>query len=189
MSLNRNKPGHKLYTKDETEDFEGENLPLHPSRISRSSTLENLTEDNMKKDLANRKVMEPCQNSSNINSPSLAHRPRIVKRNETVDVNIEMNSRNGSLDSPSLVKCFGLVKSNTLSQSDSSSSSFCGPSPRKSIRWICIFVFAWITFMVVINMQKKVFKIITVVILYQTRIHVVHSSDCCTYLTFLHFGF
>ena len=160
MSLNRNQSGNRLFNKNEADDCEGENLPLHPSRISRSSTLEDMAEENMNNDLVTRGVMEPCQRSCNINSPSLANRPRVVKRNETVDVNIEMSSRNESLDSPSSGKCFGLVKDGRLSHTDSSSNSFCGPSPRKSMRWICIFVFAWITFMVVINMQKQVGKTI-----------------------------
>ena len=156
MSQNRNLSGNKLYNKNKSDDFEGKNLPLHPSRISRSSTLEDMTEENMNNDLVTSGVLEPCQRSCNINSPLLANRPRVVKRNETIDVNIEMNSKNESLDSPSSGKCFGLVKNGKLSQTDSSSNSFCGPSPRKSMRWICIFVFAWITFMVVINMQKQV---------------------------------
>ena len=156
MSLSRDQSGKRLYNENDTDDLEAENLPLHPGRVSRSSTLEDMTEENLNINLATRGVLEPCKRSSTMNSATFENRPRIVKRNEVVDVNIEMQSRNESLNSPSSVKCFGLIKDSRLSQTNSSSNSLCGPSPRKSMRWICIFVFVWITFMVVINMQKKV---------------------------------
>ena len=157
MSLNKNHDGKRIYDNDEMEDSEGEHLPLHPNRASRSSTLENMAEDSIDENSVARKALEPCRGSTSINSPSLEHRPRIVKRNEVVaNVSIEMKTRNDVAESPSFVKCFDLMKNSGSSQTSSSSYSLCGPSPRKSIRWICIFVFVWITFMVVINMQKRV---------------------------------
>ena len=160
MSLSRNQQGKSIYDNGEIEDSEAEYLPLHPNRVSRSSTLENMAKDNNEEDSVARQVLEPCCGSTATNSPSLENRPRIVKRNEVVtNVNIEMNNGSDGLESPSNIKCFGLIKDSGLSQTSSSSNSLCGPSPRKSIRWIFIFVFVWITFMVVINMQKQVLYI------------------------------
>jgi hypothetical protein len=125
-----------------------------PTGISRNCTCQDLVQNSQK---STEKHVEKYHGPSiNSNVPFLEQQTR---NNQTHEVNLEMRSPNQS-ERSSFIKCIESTTNHTKFHVRKSSwHSICGPSPNKIIRWLFIFVLAWVTFTIVINMQKKVCKL------------------------------
>ena len=124
----------------------------NPAGISRNCTCQDIVKNSPESAEKVRSIHHgPSMNSS---VPLLEHQTR---NNETHhEVNMEMRNTNQS-EGSSFIKCLGSPTNHTkFLVRESSCYSLCGPSPKKIIRWLFIFVLAWVTFTIVINMQKKV---------------------------------
>ena len=129
-------------------------LPSNPTGISRNCTCQDIVKNSPESTEKRLSIYHgPSINSS---VPLLEQQTR---NNQTHEVNLEMRDTNQS-ERSSFIKCLESTTNNTkFHVKESSCYSICGPSPKKIIRWLFIFVLAWITFTIVINMHKKVSKL------------------------------
>ena len=152
MSVKNAQQESPLTNDTKTFDPDGRQLSTPPTFISRNCTSQDFVIDNPD---SPEKYLSKCHGATiNANDP-------LLRNQQPFEVNLEMRNGNQSeTSSSSFVKCLETsTKQIKLQRTGSSCHSICGPSPKKIIRWVFIFVLAWVTFTIVINMHKKVSKL------------------------------
>ena len=157
MSADGKNRRNGVLNEPDTTDSECNRDLLEPSDSPKNCTPSEFTVNYTDSALSAKKLsgfQKPCRNTKvPIASESLSH----IENEEGRDVRLDVIDGNHSYNLTSFVKSgCGSTKSIRLSRNGSTFNSYCGPNPKKIFRWIVIIVFVWITFIIVINTQKKV---------------------------------
>lgn len=156
MASDSKRLGTSVSNHDEISDSECTNVLPQPICLSGESISDDIEIKKTDGESVINELSESHRPPFKTTAPLLENTPTNLTKNDEFLINLDTNSDSNSRNLNPFVRCLRSTKNNSIGVNESSCGAVCGPNPKKIICWLSIIVFIWITFIVVINMHKKV---------------------------------
>ena len=141
---------------EDISNSESTNALPQPVGVSGKSMLDDMTIKKKDGESGTNELSESHSPPFTTTVPLLENTSTNITKNDESLVNLDINNDSSSRNISPFIRFLKSNKNNSSGVDESSCSAVCGPSPKKMVCWLSIIVFIWITFIVVINMHKKV---------------------------------